>query len=313
MQSMVGKWQWDDVRTFLAVAREGSLSGAARLLGVDHATVGRRIALLEDRLGAKLLNRTPEGFGTTAAGEAILTKCQAMEDAALSLERLVAGHDARVDGSVRVTAPDAMSYHLLVPCIAALRASHPALQIDLMTGLRKLDITRREADIAVRVSGARPAEPALVCNRLGDIGYALYASASYLERRGTPKRGEGLSGHDLITFAGQGWPRSLGSFFMGERLEGVRIALRSNDQFSQLRATAEGLGISELPCFLADQNDGVERVWPDEKPALRPVWLITHEDLRRAARVRLVSSAITEAFRRGARMLRNGRPHRARP
>src|SRR5215813_2433730 len=103
-------WEWDDIRYFLATCREGSLSGAARVLDVDHVTVGRRIALLEERLGAKLLGRSPEGFSVTPAGQSILRECETMEAAALNLERLVAGHDTRAAGSVRLTSTDALAY-----------------------------------------------------------------------------------------------------------------------------------------------------------------------------------------------------------
>src|SRR6516225_2690585 len=193
-------WQWDDVRFFLAVARAGSLSGAARALGVGHVTVGRRITLLEKRLGVTLLNRTPDGFATTSAGEAILRQCMAMESAALNLERIVAGRDSLVTGSVRVTTTEALAYQLIAPAIAALRQTHPELRVDLIASVRSLDIARREADLAVRF--ARPATSDLVCRKLGEVGFSLYASRRYLAKSGIPKRGVGLAGYDLITFAG---------------------------------------------------------------------------------------------------------------
>lgn len=302
---MANKWLWDDVRFFLAVSREGSFSAAARGLGVDHVTVARRITLLEEQLGAKLLSRTPEGFATTQAGQTILSQCEAMEVAALNLERLVAGQDSRAAGLVRVTATDALTYRFVIPCIAAIHKTHPGLQIDLLTGIRVMDIARREADLAVRVMFNRPTDSSLVCRKLGDIGFTLYASRAYLAEHGTPKRGHGLGGHDLITFMGA--PVSLRSrFFMGESLEGARVLVRSNDQVAQLRATANSLGIVELACFFGDSDSEVTRVWPDEAPTLRPVWLITHQDLRRATRIRVVSSAIAEAFQREARVLRYG-------
>src|SRR5215471_3022572 len=150
MSRAPGTWQWDDVRFFLAVARTGSLSAAARSLGVGHVTVGRRVAVLEKRLGVTLLNHTPDGFATTSAGEAILRQCAAMENAALDLERIAAGRDALVRGSVRVTTTEALAYQLVAPAIAPLRQAHPELQIDLVAGVRSLDIARREADLAVR-------------------------------------------------------------------------------------------------------------------------------------------------------------------
>ena len=301
---MNSKWQWDDVRFFLAVSREGSLSGAARALGVDHVTVGRRIALLEQQLSAKLLNRTPDGLTTTSAGQAILRQCEAMEGAALSLERLVEGHDTRAAGLVRVTANDWLTYSFIVPSIASLRERYPELQIDLLASIRILDIARREADLAVRVMFARPTDPRLVCRRLGDIGYALYASRQYLARHGTPQRGEGLGGHDLIDYMFA--PAWFGPFYMGESIEGARTSMRVNNPFVRLKATADGLGISELACFFGDGYPEVMRVWPNEAPTLKPVWLITHEDLRRATRIRVVSSAIADAFQRQAKVLRNG-------
>jgi DNA-binding transcriptional LysR family regulator len=302
---MADRWLWDDVRFFLAVSREGSFSAAARGLGVDHVTVARRITLLEQQLGAKLLSRTPEGFATTQAGQTILSQCEAMEVAALNLERLVSGQDSRADGLVRVTATDALTYRFVIPCIAAIHKTHPGLQIDLLTGIRVMDIARREADLAVRVMFNRPTDSSLVCRKLGDVGFTLYASRAYLAEHGTPKRGHGLGGHDLITFMGA--PVSLRSrFFMGESLEGARVLMRSNDQVAQLRATAKGLGIIELACFFGDCDSEVTRVWPDEAPTFRPLWLITHQDLRRATRIRVVSSAIAEAFQREARVLRYG-------
>src|SRR5260370_486913 len=205
---MLMTWQWDDVRFFLAVARAGSLSGAARALGVGHVTVGRRITLLEKQLGVTLLNRTPDGFVTTSA---------------------------------------------------------------------------------------------LVCRKLGEVAFSLYASKHYLARKGVPKQGQGLAGFDLITFTGA--PTAMSPFFMGESLEGARIALRCDNPLIQLRAAASKGGIAEAACFLGDSAPDLVRVWPDKAPARRVVWLIMHQDMRRAARIRAVSSAITQAFRRQRRIL----------
>jgi DNA-binding transcriptional LysR family regulator len=302
MNRAPGTWQWDDVRFFLAVARTRSLSGAARVLGVGHVTVGRRVALLEKRLGVTLLNRTPDGFATTPAGEAILRQCMAMENAALDLERAAAGHDSLVRGAVRVTATEAIGYQLIVPAIAALRQSHPELQVDLIVGVRSLDIARRDADLAVRL--ARPPASDLVCRKLGEVGFSLYASQRYLARAGIPERGRGLAGYDLITFTGA--PAAVSPFFMGESLEGARIALRCNSPLLQRRAAASGAGIAELACFLGDSAPDLVRVWPHEPPARRTAWLIVHQDMRRAARIKAVSGAISDAFRRQRRILEMG-------
>jgi DNA-binding transcriptional LysR family regulator len=295
-------WQWDDVRFFLAVARAGSLSGAARSLAVGHVTVGRRITLLEKKLGVTLLHRTPDGFVTTSAGEAILRQCAAMESAAMDLERTVAGRDALLTGSVRITTTEALACQLIAPAIAALRESHPALRVDLMAGARSLDIARREADLAIRY--ARPSASDLVCRKLGEVAFSLYASKRYLARKGVPKQAQGLADFDLITFTGA--PAAMSPFFMGESIERARIALRCDNALIQLRAAASDAGIAEAACFLGDVERDLVRVWPDKAPARRAVWLIMHQDMRRAARIRAVSSAITEAFRRNRRILERG-------
>jgi len=295
-------WQWDDVRFFLAVARGGSLSRAARTLGVGHVTVGRRIALLEKRLGVSLVNRTPDGFAVTPAGQAILRECMAMESAAFDLERIAAGRDSLVAGSVRVTTTEALAYQLVVPAIVALHEIHPELRVDLIAGVRSLDIARREADLAVRF--ARPSASDLVCRKLGEVGFSLYASKRYLARAGTPKRGQGLAGFDLIAFTGA--PAAMSPFFMGESLEGARVALCCDSPIIQVRAAASDVGIVEAACFLGDASPGLVRVWPAEAPAPRVAWLIMHPDMQRAARIKAVSSVITEAFRRQQGTLQHG-------
>jgi len=302
MNRAVGNWHWDDVRFFLAVARAGSLSAAARALRVGHVTVGRRITLLEQRLGVTLLNRTPDGFATTSAGEAILRQCTAMETAALDLERIAAGRDMLTTGLVRVTTTEAIAYQLVAPVIAALRRTHPELQVDLIVGVRSLDIARSDADLAVRL--ARPSASDLVCRRLGNVGFSLYASKRYLAKSGTPKRGQGLGGFDLISFTGA--PAAMSPFFMGESLDGARVALRCDNPLIQLKAAADGAGIAELACFLGDSSPELVRVWPNEAPARRTAWLILHQHLRRSARVRTVSAAITEAFSRQRKTLEQG-------
>lgn len=304
MNRSVGAWLWDDVRFFLAVARAGSLSGAARGLGVGHVTVGRRIALLEKRLGVTLFNRTSDGFTVTAAGDAILRQSMAMETAALDLERVAAGRDSLVAGSVRVTTTEALAHQVVAPAVATLRQAHPGLQVDLVVGVRSLDIARRDADLAVRF--ARPAVSDLVCRKLGEVGFTLYASKNYLTRAGVPQRGEGLAGHDLITFTGA--PAAIGPWFLGESLEGTHTALRCDNPFIQRTAAANDVGIAELACFLGDGVPDVMRVWPQEAPARRAVWLILHEDMRRSARIRTVSAAIAEAFRHQRNILAEGIP-----
>lgn len=294
--------QWDDVRFFLAIARESSLSGAARSLRVDHATVGRRLTSLEQRLGARLFNRTHEGFAISSAGRAILNQAEGMEGAALALERLATGHDTTSSGLVRVATLEMLAHRVVLPAVAKLQQRHPELQVDMLVSLRTFDIARRQADLAVRM--ARPTDPSLICRKLGEVGVTAYASRGYLAARGRPRRDGGLRGHSLINYIAT--PPSLGVPFHGESLDGARVAMRTTSTFTSIKAAADGIGIAELACCLADEHPQLERVWPDELPTMRTVWLVTHQDLRRAAKIRLLSSAIAEAFERDATVLRYG-------
>jgi hypothetical protein len=139
-------------------------------------------------------------------------------------------------------------------------------------GVRSLDIARRESDLAIRL--ARPAASELVCRKLGEVGFSLYASQRYLAKLGIPKRGHGLGGYDLITFTGA--PAATSPFFMGESLDGARVAIRCDNPLIQLKAAANEAGsIAELACFLGDSSRELVRIWPDEPPARRTAWLVT--------------------------------------
>lgn len=297
-------WQWDDVRYFLAISRSRSLSGAARALRVDHATVGRRLAAFESELGSSLFDRTPEGFAITAAGQAILSQCETMESAASSVDRLVAGHDARLSGLVRVATTEGLARALVVPALATLARRHAELQIEVMTSATRLDITRRQADIAVRVG--RPTDLDVICRKLGDCGFALYGARSYLAAHGTPKRSERLSGQIAVSYLGA--PTWFSAAF------GVaRVALLSNSPSVQLEAVSKGIGIGLFPCFLGDSHPELERLPQAEPPEPREVWLIIHRDLRRVAKIRLVATAIANAFDRNRQLLRSGMRPKTQP
>jgi len=295
-------WQWDDVRFFLAVSRNRSLSGAARALRVDHATVGRRIAAFEEQLGSKLFDHTPDGFAITAAGQTILNQCEAMESAATSVDRLVAGHDARLGGLVRIATTEGLAHVFIVPALAMLAGAHPQLQVEVMTDPRPLNIARRQADIAVRF--ARPTDADLLCRKLGDCGLALYATRAYLGARGVPERGKGLAGHTSVSYLGA-------PSWFNEALAGARVVFFSNSPFVQMRAIAAGIGIGMVPCCLGDDYPELQRLSSAGLTELRPVWMIIHRDLRRVARIRLVANAIAEAFEHNRQALRYGRARKA--
>jgi len=298
--------EWTDLRFFLAAVRGGNLSAAARELGVNYTTVGRRLDTLQRTLGATLIQRTPDGLTLTRAGEAVKELCEKIETTALEVERRAAGQDRELGGTVRLTATETLAARFLIPAMAALRKRHPELEIELIPDYRLLDLSRQQADLAMR--NARPADPRLVCRRVGGFAITLYASRAYLSARGKPRRGAGLAGHDLVSWTYL-LPARRGQF-MGESVTDARIVFRSNSTLALTQAVAEGFGIGFVPCYLADEDPRLVRVWPDVAPHMQKLWLIHHEDLRRTARIKLVSHAIAAALRREAPVLRGESPRR---
>lgn len=276
---------WDDVRVFLAVHRLGSHKRAARQLGVNATTVGRRIGALEQSLGARLFARTPEGLHTTAAGLGLVSHAERMELEALELQRELAGADRRLEGLVRVTASDGLLHYVLLPALAEFRRAHPALALELRSDTRVLDLSRREADVALRL--LRPKEPSLVARRLGVLQLALFASREYLQSRGAPRGLGALSAHDWI-----GFDAALDELpqvkWLRRSVPELRYVLRTNTTTAQVVACAEGHGIALLPVIVAAREPRLERLLPRLVGPARELWGVTHVDLRGNAR--------TEAF-----------------
>ncbi|WNW12908.1 LysR family transcriptional regulator [Pseudomonas sp. DTU_2021_1001937_2_SI_NGA_ILE_001] len=283
---------WDDARIFLALCREHTLRGAARVLGVDQATVGRRLTSLERALGATLFLRIAGGYSLTPAGEAAQDTALAMENAAAELQRRILGMDQRMSGVVRLTTTDSLAIDFIIPALARLHAEHPGIQVQLQTSPQMLDLTRREADIAVRT--LKPQNPDLVVRRLARWPRSLFASASYLQARGVPEPGSAFAGHDLVVYQpylDSGQPVTLG----GEPITHGRIAMTCSSGLMIRRALNEGIGLGELPAPLAC-SAGLQPVWPQREALDYDVWLVTHQDLRHTARVKVVIDTLAAAF-----------------
>jgi DNA-binding transcriptional LysR family regulator len=280
-------------------ARAGTLAGAARTLGVRHTTVGRRLEVLEEALGASLFMRTPDGFALTDAGSGILALAEEMERAATAVERRAAGSDDRIEGVVRLTTSEAFS-GFLVRRLDVLHALHPKLIVEILGGNRFFDLSRGEADLAVRF--APTTQPDLIAKRIGDAGWSVYASKAYLARRGTPASFDDLLGHDVIGFdeTMSGIP---GARWLSDHAGRAEVVLRGNSILSPLNATVIGMGISVLPCFLAEAEPTLKRLLPDVVGS-RELWLVCHPDVARIARVRTVIDFVTELVAREAVVLR---------
>ncbi|MGG5242002.1 LysR family transcriptional regulator [Pseudomonas lurida] len=284
---------WDDARVFLAVCRESTLRGAARVLGVDQATVGRRINALEKSLNATLFLRTREGYALTAVGEAALLSVANMERSALDLQRQVQGLDDRLTGTVRVTTTDSLAIDFLIPAIARLHDKHPDVRVQLDASTQILSLAKREADIAVR--NTRPDNPDLIARRIARWPVGLFASQGYIDRHGAPEPGSLFEGHDLVAYQ----PYLQGQkdlTLVSEPLGRGRIVAALSSSLLVRRSIAAGIGIGEIPVHTGEM-DGLVRLWPQRtRPLPYDVWLVTHADLRNTARVRAVIDEIVTAF-----------------
>lgn len=298
---------WDDLHTFLMIARHQTLSGAARALNVQQPTMGRRLEALEQRAGVRLLQKTPGGYVLTEAGEAILGNVERIELEVLSSERLIAGKDVRLDGTVRLTTLGTLAAEVLSPILAGFRRDHPAVQVEVLTATRSLSLTKREADVALRLAPFSQAD--VVARKVGAVGYALYASSAYLDRAGWPDWGDGGKGHeviltetDLLQTPEMHWLRSLAPQ--------AATALTSNSRDVQRAAARDGIGVACLACYLGDETPGLVRLAPPDTAAssapVRALWMGVHGDMRHSPRIRAFTTALRDGLQAATARLNPG-------
>jgi len=290
---------WDDLRHFLAIARLGTLSAAARSLGVRQSTMGRRLAALESRTGATLLQRTPRGYVLTSAGEAILGNVERIEGEALAVERVITGKDVRLEGNIRVTTVETLASEMLTPIFHAFQEAYPGITIELVTDARNLSLTKREAEIALRLS--RPTQQDLVARHVTDFSVAIYAAQSYLDQHGVPDFAAGAPGHrrilvqeDLMQVPDMQWYQAMTPL--------ADVVLRSNSRFTHVAAAVDGMGLACLARYLGDGR-ALVRLQPRVPPPLREIWMVVHQDIRHMPRIRAFSEFLTAALKQRARQL----------
>jgi len=284
---------WELYRSFLAVLEEGSLSAAARALGIAQPTAGRHVEALERALGCALFTRSPQGFAPTDAARALRPHAQAMRSTASALLRVAASQGDGVRGVVRVSASEIVGVEVLPPILARLRRSHPALAIELVLSNTLADLLHSDADIAVRM--VRPTQEALVARRIGRIEIGLHARRSYLARHGTPTTWDELAGHALIGFDRETpFLRSVRSRMGG--LGRRDFALRSDSDLAQLAALRAGYGIGVCQVGVARADRRLARVLPELFTYELETWVAMHEDLRESARCKAVFGALSEGL-----------------
>jgi DNA-binding transcriptional LysR family regulator len=288
---------WDLYRSFLGVLREGSLSGAARVLGITQPTVGRHIAALEKALDVALFIRTQQGLVPTETALSLRTYAEAMESTAASMERAASGQGEGVRGVVRISTSEVVGVEVLPPLVTRLREQHPDLKVELVLTNQVQDLLRLEADIAVRQ--VRPRQEQLIARSIGRIDLGLYAHQDYLRRRGTPRRIADFAGHSII---GYDRPSDLVRN-AGESLKGFTrdvFSLRTDNDLAQLALIRCGAGIGVCQAPLAKRNAALVRLLPRSFALPLETWVTMHEDLRNVPRCRAAFDALVDGLQQYA-------------
>jgi DNA-binding transcriptional LysR family regulator len=297
-------FDWDDLRYFLAVAREGSTIAAAKALGVSQPTVQRRLAAFEKLIGRSLVEPHPTGYRLTDIGKELLPHAERIEEDVAAFERQLAASDKNVTGTVRITCPEA-DVRLLAAVFDRFRARHPGLRLELLVSDRLLDLSKGDADVALR--GGDPGDSILIGRKLADCPWYLYASRSYVEQHGKPQRPDEIAQHPLIAYTGPiaeqrpaRWLRSVAS--------DATIAAYSNNILGALSAVRSGAGLGLLPAHIGSHESEIVCVFKPQPELTEPFTLLVHPDLRNTLRVRAVldffsseAGAIRSLFRGDAR------------
>ena len=281
----LARFDWGDIAVFLALARHKSLSGAARLLNVNHSTVGRRIRELESALETKLFERTRHGFLLTDAGELLFKDAEGVEAHISNIALQFSGEESRISGTVRVATMEALGSLFLAPKFVDLYNKVPSINIELVTASHWINLPKREADVLI--SFPKPNGHRIGSEKIGEFALFLYASHDYLEQHGTPAKIDDLKHHrfvgyidELIMIPAVRW--------LSDVLRNQDAQFRSTSLVAQYHATAAGMGVSMLPTFVAESDPRLVRVLPHQIKVKRDFWLSVHHDLEHINRVKQV-------------------------
>ena len=287
-------FDWALARVFVAVAESGSLSGAARALGMSQPTVGRHIHTLETHVGVPLFERRTRGMALTASAQALLPHAIAMRDAANRLALTAAGQEGELAGTVRITASSNVSHHVLPPILARLRAEEPLIQIELVPSDSSENLLFREADIALRMY--RPTQLDMVTRHLGDVTMGAFAATRYLERRGRPETLEDMFSHDIIGFDRNDFMlRHMAA--QGISLKRENFALRTDHPTAYWELVRGGCGIGFGQSAVGRADPLLEQILLDVPIPSLPIWLTAHEALRHTPRIARVWAHLEKGLR----------------
>lgn len=290
----MNNYDWALIRSFLAVARTGSLSAAARALGVSQPTLSRDVQALESSTGLNLFKRTTQGLQLTEAGQALMESATRMDDAADQFARQASGLSVEVHGDVRISANEIVGMYLLPPALAALRAEHPGVSVEIVISNRASSLSKREADIALRMF--QPTQPDLVARRLPDIELGFFARADYLQKHGTPTTFAELQQHGLVGFD-ENTDFIEGAAKMGYQFVRSNFALRTDHLLTQINLLRAGAGIVVTHARLAEHWPDLVRVLNNAPLPPLEFWVVCHHDVRFNTRIRAVMQFLTEWFK----------------
>ncbi len=271
---------WDDLRVFLALCREGSATAAGRALGVNHTTVARRIRALEQSLGTRLFDPSRDGYEMTQSAENMYEHVQRMEDISQAIDREVFGRDAELKGPLKLTVAHDVAERLVVGRLREFRQAYPSIDLELLTTSGLVDLAAREADIALRMTAKPP--DYLIGRKVLPMRHGVYGSAEYLRS---------LDGSaQVIVFRGDtelpAWVR--------DHFPDAKVAMRVEDVSTMSSAVSHGLGLARMPCYIGDTEPGVCRLDLALTPSTWGIWILSHVDLRSTARVRVVREFLVE-------------------
>jgi DNA-binding transcriptional LysR family regulator len=282
-------FDWNDLKFFLAVARHGSTIAAGKALRTSQSTVQRRLSELEMKIGRELATRQPTGYRLTPFGEKLLPLAERVEAAVETFEQCITGEVSEEAGVIRMTCPEPIIPRLL-PIIEQFHALHPRLRVEFVTSDRYLDLTKGEADVALRSGDT---EDELIGRKIADSIWAVYASHAYIEQYGKPKRPEDLDRHHLVSLDKPMSKHRLVTW-LSNVAPNATIVGRNNSILGLLQAVKSGLGVSALPVPMAEQHDELVRLFGPVAELSRSWRLLTHPDLRRTKRISLFFDYIIE-------------------
>ena len=279
--------EWDDLRHFLAVARSGSLTEAARTLKASAATIGRHVDALERRLGARLFEHRSTGFVLTDAGRSILMRAEEAEAAVLAVEREVQGTDLRLSGTVRIASTEDIATFIIVPALPEFKSKHPGIDLEIIGRVDLANLSRRDADIALRT--VRPQKGDLLVRRIGVVDLGVYASRDYADARGLGNGPLDFKLVDIITWVEE-MATLRGGQWLAQRAIESPVAVRVNSTRLLYDACRAGLGVAVLPSFGADRDADLVCLMPPEQVLSVDAWVVMHRDLSTTARIRATAN-----------------------